>query len=159
MSTENITQINEYDNKEYLLFIYNFLTDDTFVDKLKYEDYKREYFLLVDACNNEDVKDCLDCYILKTLHKILSKYLFFERDRFYEIILNTYYDILCNLDRIKNIYEESKSSFRTYIYFYMKKYLYKNIKESIENDNIFLDTKKIDYELLMHLENQIENDI
>lgn len=144
-------QVKEYD-REYLQFIYNFLTDDKFIDKLEQEEYKREYYMLVSSCDKiekEQEKECVDCYVLKTLYKILSKYLSEKHDKFYEIILLTYDSVLQNLERIKNKYNKNKSSFNTYLYFYIKKYLFENIKKSFNETKHYVNIKKINYEMIL----------
>lgn len=83
----------------------------------------REHFLeflsFMKCCEQLEYND-INCYILKTMFN-LSKNIMCNK---YEIILEAYTLLLRDLDYIKNRYDNKKSSFKTYIYFYIRKYLY-----------------------------------
>lgn len=103
--------------------------------------FQKEFFMLMSACEKLE-RDNIHCYALKTLHN-LSKNLTQNK---YEIILEAYTKFLENLEHIKNNYKQEKSNFKTYIYFYLRKYLLETIRNYIEKYEKYVDVFLFDDE-------------
>lgn len=107
-------------------------------------DYQNEFYMLMKSCEKLEYDD-INCYVLKTLYNLTKS---LKQNRF-EIILESYSDFLKYFEHIKNNYKHEKSSFKTYIYFYIRKYLRDKIavyNKKFENEvnSLLFDDKQYD---------------